>query len=181
MHDGAKLLALTLLLAACLCGAAWGQQGVAPDPFSEATIRVKGFAKVPAGQPLTGAAKLKAERAAEVVAKRNLVALFGNLEISGNGKVKSIVVNGFVSGARRAGTPVVKNGWLVVTLEVPLSAVANNMADLEGQVAQARERSEQLQQALGKADASLTKMRETLDKLKTAIEKMEKRLEERRK
>ncbi|NOZ22855.1 MAG: hypothetical protein GXP25_17395 [Planctomycetes bacterium] len=181
MHNGTRRQILALLLAAGMGSAVWAQQGDAPDPFSEATIRVKGFAKVPPGQPLTGAAKLRAVRAAETIARRNLVALFGHLEISGDERVKKIVARGFVSGARRAGDPVVKNGWLIVTLEVPLSAIAGNMADLEAKAAAARQRNEQLQQALGTADAGLAKMKKTLDNLKTAIDKMEKKLEERKK
>ncbi|MEW6360123.1 MAG: hypothetical protein AB1696_27555 [Planctomycetota bacterium] len=178
MREATNLLAAALLLAAGMAGAALGQQADAPDPFGEATIRVKGFARVPPGQPLTGAAKLGAMRAAKVVAMRNLAALFGNMEITGDEKVKKIVVEGFVSGAQDVGEPEVRDGWLIVTVEVPLSAVAANMADLEAKVAQAQERNEQMQQALGQADASLTKLRETLDKLKAAIDAMEKRMKE---
>ena len=181
MRDRTMMSAIFLLLTAGLHGPAHAQGAKTPDPFREATIRVKGFGKFAPGEEGTPRGKLKAERAAKIMAMRNVAALFGKMEIRGDENVKKIVVRGLVSGARQVGDAKVEGGWVVVTVEVPLSAIVDSMAGLQEGVNEAKERNRQLQEALGSADSNLRRMRDTLEKLKKAIANIEAKLKEDRK
>lgn len=176
MRHSRRILTIVLLAGACAIGASYGQAPAKPDPFSDAAIRVRGFGKIAPGQEGTPAGKLGAERAAKIDALRNVQALFGKMEIQGDERVKKIVVQGMVTGAKEVGDPEVKDGWVVVTMEIPLSAIAGNMVELQEKMAVAQQRNEELQEALGRADTSLQRMREALDKLNKSITDMEAKL-----
>ena len=178
MGSHAKMLAALLLVASFAGGDSYCQGAKKPDPFGEATIRVKGFGRFAPGEEGTPRGELKAAMAARRDAQRNVAALFGKIEVRGDDRVKRIVISGLVSGAREVGAPEVKGGWVIVTVEIPLSAIASNMADLHEKIDEAKKRNERLQQALGKADSSVAKLRKTLDDLKRAIDGIEAKFKE---
>ena len=114
-------------------------QTPAPQPSASATeavVRVTGIGRPPSGR--SGAqARLMAQRAAEVVAVRNLAAQLSGVEPNESGQQTVGCPEGLIRGFRYLPARQLPDGSVEVTVELPLSRLQGNHADLVRRLAQA--------------------------------------------
>ena len=84
-------------------------------------IIAKGIGKPPTYAVSSTQSKLMAQRAAVVVAQRNLAKVVGKVVKETRGSVSRTRVNAFIRGARVREVRELSNGWMEATLELPLN------------------------------------------------------------
>ena len=153
---------------------AWAvAQTSAEEPLTQATIKVRGLGTAPEGKRGTPQGKLMAERAAEVVAKRNLGLAVGKVSVEGDERQKTVFVEAFVRGARTTDTKVLPDGSVEVTMELPLSEVAKNFADMQRVMIQAEENRKKLDGVFKKTEEDLRTVKGQLNNLQGSMQKIE--------
>lgn len=157
-------------------GSGASKSAVPEDVLSKAVIKVTGIGKAPESKRGTAQGRLMAERAAEIVAKRNLGLALGKVSIEGTERDKEIFVSAFVRGARVTGKKVLPDGSVEVTMELPLSEVARNFAEMQRLAIRAEENRQKLEDAFQKTTEELSTVKSKLDSVEDAVKKLETQL-----
>ena len=167
-------------IAACLVallvsapGLGRGEQAGGNDPVGQVSLKVTGVGKAPESKRGTAQGRLMAERAAEMVAKRNLGLAIGKVSAEGTEKDKDIFVSAFIRGAHVTDKKVLPDGTVEVTVELPLSEVARNFAQMQRLWVRAEESRQKLEGVFKKSEDDLSVMKGKLKTFQEAMEKME--------
>ena len=167
------MLACVVALLVSATGVGRGEQAGGNDPTGQASLKVTGIGKAPDSKRGTPQGRLMAERAAEMVAKRNLGLAIGKVSVEGTEKDKEIFVSAFVRGARVTDKKVLPDGTVEVTVELPLSEVARNFAQMQRLWVRAEENRQKMEGVYKKTEDDLRTMKGKLDTFKEAMDKMD--------
>jgi hypothetical protein len=171
------LMAYSMAFLVATCGARAAAQTGKGDPLGKAAIRVTGLGKAPDSKRGTPQGKLMAERAAELVAKRNLALAIGQVSVEGTDRDREIFVSKFVRGAHITSKKVNEDGSVEVTMELPLSEVARNFAEMQRLAIRAEENRQKLEEVFKKSEDDLRTMRTRLDTVQESMKKIEAELQ----
>ena len=119
-----------------------------------------------------------AERAAEIVAKRNLGLAIGKVTVEGSERDKKIFVEAFVRGARVTDKKVKPDGSVEVTMELPLSEVARNFAEMQRLAIRAEENRQKIEDVFKKTEGDLHAVKTKLETYEESVKKIESQIKD---
>ena len=143
------------------------------DPLGKASLKVTGVGEAPPSKRGTRQGQLMAERAAEIVAKRNLGLAIGKVSVEGTEREKEIFVDAFVRGARVTDKKARPDGSVEVTVELPLSEVARNFVEMQRFLNRAEENRRKLEEVFKKTEDDLRTIKAKLDIMLGSVKKVE--------